>query len=69
MPFLLYISFFCMPEYLMDKNLLHEDVGPVRTADYARNRCHPRPEAATTASGRAAVAGNLPVEEAESVLR
>jgi hypothetical protein len=69
MSFLLYISFFCMPEYLMDKRLLHEDVGPVRPTDYARNRCHPRPEAATVASRRATVAGNLPVGEAERVLR
>jgi hypothetical protein len=40
-----YIYHFCMPEYLMGKRLLHADVGPMRPADYARNRHRPRPEA------------------------
>jgi hypothetical protein len=56
MSFLLYISFFCMPEYLTDKRLLHADVGPV-------------PEAAAADAGGVAVAGNLPFGEAERVLR
>jgi hypothetical protein len=58
-----------MPEYLTGKRLLHVDVGPVRPADYARNRRRPRPEAAAAAAGGAAVAGNLPAGEAERVLR
>ena len=58
-----------MPEYLMDKRLLHADVGPVQPADYARNRHCPRPEAAAVAAGGAAVAGNLPVGEVERVLK
>jgi hypothetical protein len=44
-------------------------VGPVRPADYARNRRRPRPEAAAAAAGGASVAGNLPVGEVERVLR
>jgi hypothetical protein len=44
-------------------------VGPVRPADYAQNRCRPRPEAATPATGGAAVAGNLLAREDERVLR
>jgi hypothetical protein len=55
-----------MPEYLTGKHLLHVDVGPVRPADYAQNRCRPQPEAA---AGGAAVAGNLPAGEAERVLK
>jgi hypothetical protein len=46
MSFLLYISFFYMPEYLTGIRLLHTDVGPVRPVDYARNRRRPRPEVA-----------------------
>jgi hypothetical protein len=69
MSFLLYISCFCMPEYLTGICLLHADVGPVRPVDYARNRRHPRPEATASATGGVAVAGNLPAEEAERVLR
>ena len=53
----------------MDKCLLHADVGPVRPADYARNRRRPRLEVAAAAIGGAAVAGNLPAREAERVLR
>jgi hypothetical protein len=53
----------------MGEPLLHADVGPVRPADYARNRRRPRPEAAATAAGGVAVAGNLPAGEAERVLR
>jgi hypothetical protein len=49
--------------------VLRADVGPVRPADYARNRRRPRPEAAAAAAGGAAVAGNLPAGEAERVLR
>jgi hypothetical protein len=69
MSFLLYISFFYMPEYLTDIRLLHADVGPVRPADFAWNRRRPRPEAAAAAAGGPAVAGNLPAGEAERVLR
>jgi hypothetical protein len=69
MSFLLYISFFCMPEYLTDKRLLHAYVGSVRPADYARNRRHLRPEATVGTVGGAAVVGNLLDEEAERVLR
>jgi hypothetical protein len=58
-----------MPEFLMGERLLHADVGPVRPADYARNRRRPWPEAAAAAAGGAAVAGNLPAGEAERVLR
>jgi hypothetical protein len=53
----------------MGERSLHADVGPVRPVDYARNRCHPRLEAAAAATGEAAVAGNLPAGEAERVLR
>jgi hypothetical protein len=58
-----------MPHYLMGERLFHADVGPVRPADYARNRRRPQPEAVAAAVGGAAVAGNLPVGEAERVLR
>ena len=53
----------------MGECLLHADVGPMRPADYARNRRRPWPEAATAAIGGVAVAGNLPAGEAERVLR
>jgi hypothetical protein len=53
----------------MDIRLLHADVGPVRPVDYARNMCRPRPGAAAAATGGLAVAGELPVGEAERVLR
>ena len=58
-----------MPVYLTGKCLLHVDVGPVRPTDYARNRRHPRLEAAAAAVRGAAIAGNLPAKEAERVLR
>jgi hypothetical protein len=58
-----------MPEYLMGIFLLHADARPVRPANYARNRRHPQPEAAVVAIGGEKVAGNLPAEEAERVLR
>jgi hypothetical protein len=58
-----------MPDYLMGKCLLHADVGPVRPADYARNRRRPQPEAAASAVGGVAVVGNLPAGEAKRVLR
>jgi hypothetical protein len=53
----------------MGKHVLHANVGPVRPADYARYRRHPRSKAAVAAAGGAAVAGNLPTGEAERVLR
>jgi hypothetical protein len=49
--------------------LLHADVGPMRLVNYARNRCRPWPKAATSVIEGGAVAGNLPVGEAERVLR
>jgi hypothetical protein len=53
----------------MGKRLLHADVGPVQSANYARNRHRPRPEAMAAATGGATIVGNLPVGEAERVLR
>jgi hypothetical protein len=53
----------------MGIHLLHADVGPVRPANYARNRHRPRPEATTVAARGPAVAGNLLAGEAERVLR
>jgi hypothetical protein len=53
----------------MGKRLLHADVGPMRPADYAQNRRHPRPEAMATAAGGAAVVGNILAGEVERVLR
>ena len=58
-----------MLEYLTDKRLLHADVGPVRSADYARKKCRPWPEVAAAVAGGAAVAGNLLAGEVERVLR
>jgi hypothetical protein len=58
-----------MPEYLTDMCSLCADVGPVRPADYARNRRRPRPGAAPAAAGGPTVAGDLPAGEAERVLR
>jgi hypothetical protein len=58
-----------MPEYFTGICLLHADVGPMRPANYARNRHRPRPEAAVAAAGGPVVAGNLPAGEAERVLR
>jgi hypothetical protein len=49
--------------------LLCADVGPVRPADYARNRRRPRPGAAPAAAGGPTTAGELPAGEAERVLR
>jgi hypothetical protein len=58
-----------MPEYLTDIHLLYADVGLVQPVDFAQNRHHPRPEATTVVAGGPAVVGNLPVREAERVLR
>jgi hypothetical protein len=41
----------------------------VRPANFARNRHHPRPEAAAAAARGVAVAGNPPAGEAERALR
>jgi hypothetical protein len=49
--------------------VLHADVGPVRPANFARNRRRPRPEAAAAAARGGAVAGNPPAGEAERALR
>jgi hypothetical protein len=56
----------------MGERLLHADVGPVRPAEYARNRHRPWLEvvvAAAATAGGAEVAENLPTGEAERVLR
>jgi hypothetical protein len=49
--------------------VLHADVGPVRPANFARNRRRPRPEAAAATARGVAVAGNPPAGEAERALR
>jgi hypothetical protein len=49
--------------------VLYVDVGPVRPANFARNRRRPRPEAAAAAARGVAVAGNPPAGEAERALR
>ena len=49
--------------------MLRADVGPVRPADFAWNRRRSRLEAAAAAARGAAVAGKLPVGEAERALR
>jgi hypothetical protein len=49
--------------------VLRADVGPVRPADFVRNRRHPRPEAAAAAARGAAAAGNPLAGEAERALR
>jgi hypothetical protein len=49
--------------------VLLADVGPVRPANFARNRRRPRPEAAAAAARGVAVAGNPPPGEAERALR
>jgi hypothetical protein len=61
--------FFVMQEYLMDMCSLCADVGPVKPADYVRNRHRPRPGDTPTAAGGLAVAGYLLAGEAERVLR
>jgi hypothetical protein len=53
----------------MDICSLCVDVGPVRPIDYARNKRCPQPGAAPSATRGPTVAGDLPVEEAERVLR
>jgi hypothetical protein len=68
MLFLLYIIFF-IPEYLTDMCLLCADVGPVRPADYARNRRRPRLGAAPATAGGSVGARDLPAGDAERVLR
>jgi hypothetical protein len=65
----MYHFVFVMLEYLINMCLLHADVGPVQPVDYARNRRHPRPGATVAAVGGPVVAGDLPVGEAERVLR
>jgi hypothetical protein len=66
---LLYISFFVMPEYLMDMGSLCADVGPVLPADYARNKHCPQPRVTPFSAGGPTVARELPAREAERVLR
>jgi hypothetical protein len=61
--------FFYIPKYLMDIHLLHVDVGPVRPADYARNRHRHWPRAAAATAEGPTVARDLPAGEAERVLK
>ena len=68
MLFLLYIIFF-IPEYLTDMCLLCADVGPVRPADYARNRRRPQLGAAPATTRGLVGARDLPAGDAERVLR
>jgi hypothetical protein len=49
--------------------VLYADVGPVRPANFTRNRRRPWPEAAAAAARGVAVAGNPPAGEAERALR
>jgi hypothetical protein len=49
--------------------VLHADVGPVRPADFARNRCRPRPEETAIVVRGVAVVGNPLAGEAERCLR
>jgi hypothetical protein len=58
-----------MPVYLTDMRLLYADVGPVRSADYARNMRRPQPGVAPVAAGGPTTTGELPFGEAERVLR
>jgi hypothetical protein len=53
----------------MGERLLHADVGPMRPANYARNRHRPRLEAAAATARGEAVSGNPPAGEVERVLR
>ena len=53
----------------MDMCSLCADVGPVRPADYVRNRRRPRPRVAPAAARGPVVAGDIPTGEAERVLR
>jgi hypothetical protein len=70
MLFLLYISFFLViPEYLTDMCLLCADVGSMQPTKYARNKHHSHPGAAPAAARGPVVARDLPVKEAERVLR
>jgi hypothetical protein len=48
--------------------VLLADVGPVRPANFARNRRRPRPETAAAAARGAAAAGNPTAGEAERAL-
>ena len=49
--------------------VMHADVGSVRSANFARNRHRPRPQAAAAAVGGPAVAGNPLAGQAERALR
>jgi hypothetical protein len=64
-----YIYHFFIPENLTDMCLLCADVGPVRPADYVRNRRCPQLGVAPTATGGPAIAEELLDGEAERVLR
>jgi hypothetical protein len=44
------------------------DVGPVRPANFAQNRHHPRPETAAATARGVVAAGNPPAGEAERAL-
>jgi hypothetical protein len=53
----------------MDMCLLCADVGPVRPIDYGRNKRRPWPGATPVAAGGPPPTGDLPVGEADRVLR
>jgi hypothetical protein len=61
--------FFTMLEFLTDMCSLCVDVGPVRPADYARNKCCPQLWAAPTTVGGPTIEGDLPAGDVERVLR
>jgi hypothetical protein len=48
--------------------VLLADVGPVRPANFARNKSRPQPETAAVATRGAVAAGNPPAGEAERAL-
>jgi hypothetical protein len=67
--FFMYIIFFYISEYLIDKYVLCVDVGPVHPVDLARNMQRPQPEAGPTAAGKPVIVGGPPSGEARRVLR
>jgi hypothetical protein len=53
------ILFMLMSKYKL-KDMLYIDVGPVRLTEFARTRCHPRPEVGPSEVGGPVVAGGPP---------
>ena len=64
-----YIYHFFVPDYLTYMCLLCADVGPSWPADYARNMHHPQSGIAPAIPGGPTTTRELPVGEAERVLR